>query len=206
MKKKIISLCLVAALAVVAIAGTSLAYFTDKDAKTNTFTLGNVDIELNEENWEEPIIAAVPDMEYAKDPVVTNIGENDAWIRVYVTLSDAAAFTASAARHQITDLATIFAGHDETKWTLAGEPVYDKEADTLTYSNYYITVLKASEVADEDGESTEPLFTSVTIPAVFDNDDMEAIGADFTIDVTAHAIQTAGSYSTAAGAFANYGE
>ena len=205
MKKKIISLCLVAALVVVAIAGTSLAYFTDKDAKTNTFTLGNVDIELNEEKWAAPT-AAVPDVEYAKDPVVANIGENDAWIRVDVTLSDAEAFTAAAEKHNITDLATIFADHDEEKWTLAGEPVYDKEADTLTYSYYYITVLKASEVADEDGESTEPLFTSVTIPAEFDNVDMEAIGADFTIDVTAHAIQTADSYSTAAGAFANYGE
>ena len=198
MKKKIISLCLVAALAVVAIAGTSLAYFTDKDAKTNTFTLGNVDIELNEDNWEEPT-AAVPDVEYAKDPVVTNIGENDAWIRVDVTLSDAAAFTAAAAKHQITDLATIFAGHDETKWTLAGKPVYDEDADTLTYSYYYNAILVV-------GESTEPLFTSVTIPAVFDNDDMKEIRADFTIDVTAHAIQTADSYSTAAGAFANYGE
>ena len=198
MKKKIISLCLVAALAVVAIAGTSLAYFTDKDAKTNTFTLGNVDIELNEEKWEEPI-AAVPDVEYAKDPVVTNIGENDAWIRVDVTLSDAAAFTAAAERHQITDLATIFADHDETKWTLAGEPVYDEDADTLTYSYYYNAIL-------EVGESTEPLFTSVTIPAVFDNDDMKEIGEDFTIDVTAHAIQTADSYSTVEGAFAKYGK
>ena len=198
MKKKIISLCLVAALAVVAIAGTSLAYFTDKDAKTNTFTLGNVDIELNEENWAAPT-AAVPDVEYAKDPVVTNIGEKDAWIRVDVTLSDAAAFTAAAERHQITDLATIFADHDETKWTLAGEPVYNNENDTLTYSYYYNTVLAVDK-------STEPLFTSVTIPAVFDNDDMKEIGADFTIDVTAHAIQTADSYSTAAGAFANYGE
>ena len=198
MKKKIISLCLVAALAVVAIAGASLAYFTDRDAKTNTFTLGNVDITLTEDHWAAPS-AAVPDMEYAKDPVVTNIGENDAWIRVDVTLSDAAAFTAAAAKHQITDLATIFAGHDETKWTLAGEPVYNNENDTLTYSYYYNTIL-------EDGESTEALFTSVTIPAVFDNDDMKEIEADFTIDVTAHAIQTADSYSTAAGAFANYGE
>ena len=197
MKKKIISLCLVAALAVVAIAGASLAYFTDKDAKTNTFTLGNVDIELNEENWAAPT-AAVPDVEYAKDPVVTNNGENDAWIRVDVTLSDAAAFTAAAEKHNITDLATIFAGHDEEKWTLAGTPVYDDEANTLTYSYYYNTVLAV-------GESTEALFTSVTIPAEFDNDDMKEIGADFTIDVTAHAIQTAESYGTVAEAFAKYG-
>ena len=198
MKKKIISLCLVAALAVVAIAGTSLAYFTDKDAKTNTFTLGNVDITLTEDHWAAPS-PPVPDVEYAKDPVVTNIGENGAWIRVDVTLSDAAEFTAAAARHQITDLATIFAEHDETKWTLAGEPVYNNKNDTLTYSYYYNAIL-------EVGESTEPLFTSVTIPAVFDNDDMKEIGADFTIDVTAHAIQIADSYSTVAGAFANYGE
>lgn len=198
MKKKIISLCLVAALAVVAIAGASLAYFTDKDAKTNTFTLGNVDIELNEENWAAPT-AAVPDVEYAKDPVVTNIGENDAWIRVDVTLSDAEAFTAAAEKHNITDLATIFADHDEEKWTLAGTPVYDDEANTLTYSYYYNTVLAV-------GESTEALFTSVTIPAEFDNEDMKEIRADFTIDVTAHAIQTADSYSTVADAFAKYGK
>ena len=198
MKKKIISLCLVAALAVVAIAGTSLAYFTDKDAKTNTFTLGNVDIELNEENWAAPT-AAVPDVKYDKDPVVTNIGENDAWIRVDVTLSDAAAFTAAAEKHNITDLATIFAGHDEEKWTLAGTPVYDDEANTLTYSYYYNTVLAV-------GESTEALFTSVTIPAEFDNEDMKEIRADFTIDVTAHAIQTAESYGTVADAFAKYGK
>lgn len=198
MKKKIISLCLVAALAIVAIAGTSFAYFTDKDTKTNAFTLGNIDIELNEENWVEPE-AVTPGAEYAKDPVVKNIGKNDAWIRVDVTLSDAAAFTAAAKAHQITDLSTIFAGHDETKWTLSGAPVYDQAKDTLTNSYYYNTVLAADA-------STEPLFTSVKIPAAFNNDDMKAIGADFTIDVTAHAIQTADSYSTVAGAFANYGE
>lgn len=198
MKKKIISLCLVTALFVLVTTGASLAYFTDKDAKTNTFTLGNVDIELNEEQWAQPN-AAVPDVEYAKDPVVKNIGKNDAWIRVDVTLSDAGAFTDAARAHQITDLATIFAGHDETKWTLAGTPLYDQEADTLTYSYYYNTVLTA-------GVSTDPLFTSVRIPAAFSNDDMTAIGEDFTIDVTAHAIQTADSYSTVADAFANYGK
>lgn len=196
MKKKIVVLGLAAILAVSAIAGTSLAYFTDKDAKTNTFTLGNVDIELNEEEWEEPD-AAVPGVEYAKDPIVENTGENDAWIRVDVTLSDAGAFKAAAEKYQITDLATIFKGHDETKWTLAGTSAYDQTKDTLTFSYYYNTVLAVDA-------STDPLFTSVTIPAVFDNDDMKAIGTDFTIDVIAHAIQTADSYSTVADAYKNY--
>ena len=48
MKKKIVALCLCVALAVVAIGGATLAYFTDTDAKTNTFTTGKVDITLKE--------------------------------------------------------------------------------------------------------------------------------------------------------------
>ena len=48
MKKKIISLCLVIALALTAIGGATLAYFTDKDEVQNTFTVGKVDITLDE--------------------------------------------------------------------------------------------------------------------------------------------------------------
>ncbi len=46
--KKIISLVLVLVLALTAVGGT-LAYFTDKDEKTNTFTSGKVDITLQED-------------------------------------------------------------------------------------------------------------------------------------------------------------
>ena len=48
MKKKILALCLVVALAVTAVVGGTLAYFTDTDNETNTFTIGNVDIDLQE--------------------------------------------------------------------------------------------------------------------------------------------------------------
>lgn len=51
MKKKIIALCLVVALALTAVVSGSLAYFTDTDAKTNTFTVGSVDIELLESQY-----------------------------------------------------------------------------------------------------------------------------------------------------------
>ena len=49
MKNKTISLCLVSAMAVTAIAGTSLAYFTDTDKADNVFTAGKVDIKLIEQ-------------------------------------------------------------------------------------------------------------------------------------------------------------
>ena len=48
MKKKITALCLCVALLAVAVVGASLAYFTDTDEATNTFTVGNVKIELLE--------------------------------------------------------------------------------------------------------------------------------------------------------------
>ena len=48
MKKKIIALCLVVALAATAVIGGTLAYFTDTDEETNTFTMGNVQIDLKE--------------------------------------------------------------------------------------------------------------------------------------------------------------
>ena len=51
MKKKIVALCLCVALAVVAIGGATLAYFTDTDNETNTFTVGNVSIDLIESQY-----------------------------------------------------------------------------------------------------------------------------------------------------------
>ena len=47
MKKKIVSIALVVAMIAIIAAG-SFAYFTDKDAATNTFTVGNVKIDLLE--------------------------------------------------------------------------------------------------------------------------------------------------------------
>lgn len=48
MKKKLIAIFLCVALAAVAVVGASLAYFTDSEAKTNVFTVGKVDINLDE--------------------------------------------------------------------------------------------------------------------------------------------------------------
>ena len=48
MKKKITAIFLCVALVAIAIVGASLAYFTDTDAATNTFTVGNVKIDLIE--------------------------------------------------------------------------------------------------------------------------------------------------------------
>lgn len=51
MKKKITALCLCVALLAVAVVGASLAYFTDTKSATNTFTVGNVKINLIESRY-----------------------------------------------------------------------------------------------------------------------------------------------------------
>lgn len=94
MKKKIVSLALVAALAAVCIVGASLAYFTDKKEATNTFTVGNVKIELNEQQKGENGLEAFEQDKVLKpgksndgnavSKIVTvkNTGANDAWVWV----------------------------------------------------------------------------------------------------------------------------
>ena len=195
-KKKMITVCLVVALMAVFAIGGSLAYFTDTDAKTNTFTVGNVDIELTEPAWDpDEDHIADPGVAVAKDPTVTNIGANEAWVRVNVTISDATAFKAAMRTHEITDLATIFADHNESLWSRAGI-VEDTTANTITYSYYYKNKLAP-------GASTGAIFTSVTIPAVFTSDEMAEFNGEFTINVTADAIQTSG-LDTVEAAFAAF--
>lgn len=81
MKKKIVSLALAVCLIAIAAVGT-LAYFTDKDAKTNTFTTGKVDITLNE-TFDEQTAKLLPGKNIAKIVNVTN-NEEDAYVRLHI--------------------------------------------------------------------------------------------------------------------------
>ena len=51
MKKKLTAIFLCVALVAIAVAGASLAYFTDTKSATNTFTVGNVKIDLIESRY-----------------------------------------------------------------------------------------------------------------------------------------------------------
>lgn len=82
MKKKIVALCLCIALAVVAIGGATLAYFTDTTpAVKNTFTVGNVDIDLTETTGNSYTV--IPGVDITKDPKVT-VKANSATSYVFV--------------------------------------------------------------------------------------------------------------------------
>ncbi len=57
----------------------AVAYFTDSDTKTNVFTVGNVDLELREENFTGGQLARA-DIRLSKDPKVKNTGKNDEFV------------------------------------------------------------------------------------------------------------------------------
>lgn len=89
-KKKILAVALAASMAVLAVGGSSLAYFTDTDSADNVFTVGNIDVVLTEPNWdaegEKEAENMYPGEPVAKDPTVTNEGANPAVVRIKVTL------------------------------------------------------------------------------------------------------------------------
>ena len=93
MKKKLIAISLVVAMLAVAIVGGSLAYFTDTKSATNTFTVGNVKIDLIEqqkganglENFvpNKTLVPGTSDKNaVSKIVTVKNNGANDAWVWV----------------------------------------------------------------------------------------------------------------------------
>lgn len=218
MKKKSI---LVAGLSVMiiasmAIAGT-LAYFTSTKTATNTFTVGNVAITLDEAKVEKDgdewvkvfdenknevrdstntYNGVYPGAVLPKDPTVTvNTGSSDTYVRVKVTVSNATAWKTACGAHGITNLATIFSDHDETKWKRAAI-TEDETADTITYVYNYIK--DGGRLSA--GQDTGHLFETVTIPAAFTGKELAAIGTGngFTMNIVADAIQAEGFDSVTA--------
>lgn len=95
-KKQLLALGMVAALGTTAVVGGTLAYFTDKDAKTNTFTVGNVDIHIDEwmvdeeGDWvvyEDQHLSPIDSSKITTNKLVetVNDGSEDAYIRTFVT-------------------------------------------------------------------------------------------------------------------------
>jgi predicted ribosomally synthesized peptide with SipW-like signal peptide len=75
---KIGALLLALALMVASLGGIS-AYFTDADSATNTFEIGEVDIELQEPNW-PGTPDTTPNETTPKDPQIYNKGKSDAFV------------------------------------------------------------------------------------------------------------------------------
>lgn len=161
--------------------GGTIAYMTDNEVTTNTFTAGEIDVDLTEPNYpgnDSPDVKdLVPNQEVQKDPKVTNVGVNDAivFMSVEVPVKDVTAVKADGTKgakektelfwlKDAADPQGTYANHFSDQWmelTTKGEKNVDT-GDTNTYVFAYKTAvtkyaIQASEVLEGNTDLTDAL-------------------------------------------------
>lgn len=194
MKKKLLAAAAIAAVASITVSGT-LAYFNAKGQAHNVITTGGVGIEIVEKipDGDDPdtelddfedVSGVMPGADVDKIVSVKNIGESEAWIRVWVNVGISEAgdpltnptiknlpLTIETADGQKVDVITYQV--DDTKW-LYKEGYY-----------YYLEPVPANAGKDS---STDILFDKVHFAKEMGN---EYQNCTVFIDVSAEAVQTA---------------
>lgn len=196
-KSKILIMTLCAVVLIAASVMGTLAYLTDSEEVVNTFTVGNVDITLDETDVDtagKPIEGKprvkeneyhlIPGGEYVKDPTVTVIkGSEEAYIRMLVTISDISDIKAVLGDDFLPE--NYVEGYNNNIWKCVN--IKDNGDDTVTYEFRY---LKGIDKASAD-IVLEPLFEKIKVPGEIDGKGLSQI-QDMKITVIGNAIQKAG--------------
>lgn len=194
---KILLWCLgFVAVAAISVAGT-LAYLTDQDSVVNTFTVGKVQITLDETkvNTDGTVVEGaervqkneyhlIPGQTYTKDPMIT-VEENseEAYVRMMVTLNCAEELKEIFGNDFLPE--NYVEGWESLTWECVGNITED---NTITYEfRYFETV--SSAVGEK--KALEPLFTKIIVPGTVTGEQLKMLN-DFNITVVGHAIQAAG--------------
>lgn len=178
-KKKIarmMTLCGITGL--IAVGGTA-AYLTDYDSVVNEFTVGKVDIELDEPNWTPgEHIDIEPSEEIRKDPQITNTGVNDSFVYLEVSIPTADVITADEEGNRIEKkLTELFTYTKSADWTQLEAKMLN---GNKVYTYCYNKILKPLE-------TTTALFDTVTFANIIEG---QLDTAHLDVPVRAYAIQT----------------
>lgn len=181
-KKKTIIAAVV--LILVYMIGGAIAYFTDTDSVTNTFTIGNVDIEVLEPNWDSTNAEnLMPGDTVTKDPKIHNKSTtNPAYVFMKVE---------SPCTKDTTPIELLPYTANTTKWYLMTNGTCTNGKVTRIYaygSNLAMTALQADK-------TTETLFEQVSLESTFTGSTNMPNNTD--IVVTGYAIQSEGITDTA---------
>lgn len=211
MKKLTLVVTCIVLVAAMVIGGT-LAYFTDSKTATNTFTMGNVNIKLDETDIKNPEGDRVTSNAYdvypgevvTKDPIVHNTGKNGAYIRATVNVYNWMNLVAA----YYPDFKETFPndGYKAALNLLVGElgegwSVVDVVAgDTFTIGQFDAKFVLKYDGVLAAGADTTAMFQTVTIPAGIDNANASSFQS---VKVVAQAIQADG-FDTWEAAFAAY--
>lgn len=198
-RSKALLLALCAVLLVAATIFGTMAYLTSTDTVTNTFTVGKVNIKLDEAkaNPDGSLVAnadrvkenqykLLPGHTYNKDPMVTVLsGSESSYVKMTVTFSKAKELDAIFAPDGA-DMLKIFNGYDADNWIAKGN-TKDATANTRTYEFWY----KEAVAAPTADVALDALFDSITVPGEITGAQLATI-AGMTITVNAYAIQADG--------------
>ena len=198
-RSKALLLTLCAVLLVAATIFGTMAYLTSTDTVTNTFTVGKVNIKLDEaqanpdgtlvegaERVKANSYKLLPGHTYSKDPMVTVLGGSESsYVKMTVTFSKANELDAIFAPDGA-DMLKIFNGYDAANWIAKGN-TKDATANTRTYEFWYKEAI-AAPTADV---ALDALFDSITVPGEITNEQLATIEG-MTITVNAYAIQADG--------------
>lgn len=211
MKKKLLIMSVAMVLVCAFAVGMTIAYLTSTDEVVNTFTVGNVRIELDEADVDEygvpqgspaPRVSRndyklIPGHTYTKDPTVTVLsGSEKSYIKMTVTVTKSDVLDDIFAPNGA-DLTSIFDDYDGTTW-IYKDITEDNENKTRTYEFWY----KETVDARENAVKLEPLFTSIVVPNFITGDQLAELQT-MTITVNAYAIQADG-FSSPEAAWAAY--
>ena len=206
MKKKSILMAAIAVMLVaVLVVGGTLAYFTDTKSATNTFTVGDVKIKLDESNVNDSdgdrvtsneYTGVFPGIQYKKDPVVTNTGKNGAYVRAVVTIENGMNWMGLYNENvwtapQAEAFMKLICNKMGDGWSLED---YDYVTNAERGSTDFVAVLKYDGVL-ATGKATTAMFENIMLPADATTNDITTRVAQngvFHIDVVAQAIQADG--------------
>lgn len=203
--KKALLFTFCAVLLVVASVLGTMAYLTSSETVTNTFTVGKVNIDLDEAKVdkngdvvspEERVKAntyhLLPGHEYVKDPTVTvESGSEESYVRMIATITYNENADSVFGTVDSPESIKKWLDINSSEWLINGVPKTTKEDGKIIRSyefRYHTIVDKVSNTVDY---KLEPLFTKITVPGEIKNNDLEKL-ADLKIDVEAHAIQADG--------------
>lgn len=198
-RSKALLLALCAVLLVAATIFGTMAYLTSTDTVTNTFTVGKVNIKLDEakanpdgtlvegaERVKANSYKLLPGHTYSKDPMVTVLsGSESSYVKMTVTFSKANELDAIFAPDGA-NLTSIFSGYDAANWIAKGN-TKDAAANTRTYEFWY----KEAVAAPTADVALDALFDSITVPGTITGAQLATIDG-MTITVNAYAIQADG--------------
>ena len=211
-KKRFAAILLCVTLVALAAIGATFAYLTDTKTVNNTSTIGNVAINLDETNVNDPTGDRVTSNTYnvypgavvTKDPIVHNTGKNAAYIRATVNVSNW--MNLCAAYYPESGFEFTKPGYEKSLELLVGTlgegwSVVGVEAgDTFTIGQFDAKFILKYDGKLAAGENTTAMFQTVTIPTGIDNASTDSFKE---VKVVAQAIQADG-FDTWEAAFAAY--